>query len=185
MLFLGADLSLTGSGLVVVDEDGSVVAMEKFTTGAVGVERLYLLEELLQEFLKKHKGISYCCIEGAAMRETGRLFDIGEWAGIFKLVLFKAGIHYIIAAPLQLKKFISGTGENKGKAVVMLDVYKNYGVEMRDDNLADGFVLSQIARSFYFTYVDKQGVTLKKHQEEVLKKIMDAEKVREKERSVL
>jgi len=179
-MYLGADLSLTGSGLVIIDESCSVIATEKLTTKSFGVDRLFLLEQLLLTFLNTHNGILLCCIEGPALRELGRLFDIGEWTGVFKLCLFKKGIPYIIAAPLQAKKFISGVGKNLGKSTVLLDIYKNYGIEFRDNDIGDAFVLSLIARSYHLKITCGKKIDIKQYQLDVLNMIKKKEDKQQK-----
>jgi len=173
MLFLGIDPSLTGSGLVVIDEKYEIVATMKLSTPTTGVERLYHLELKFLEFLEKYeKDLCLACVEGPAMREEGRLFNLGEWFGIFTLLLYKKRIETIIATPLQLKKFVSGVGKNQGKSVVILDVYKNFGQEIRDNDIADAYVLSRICRDFYCMINDNCGpLEVTKYQLEVLKKI--------------
>ncbi len=169
MIFLGADLSLLSSGLVLLDDNYKILDQLLLIPpkGIVGVERLFLLESQLIEFLDIHE-ISFCCIESPAFdSKQGRLFDLGEWAGVFKLQLFKRGLQFIFAVPNQLKKYISGTAKSK-KDTIMLDVYKKYGEEIRKNDLADGYVLARIARDYYFKYILNSDIRVKKYQEEVL-----------------
>jgi len=173
--FGGADLSLTGSGLVIIDESGKIIASQKLTTEARGTDRLFLLEKSLNKFLDENERVDLFCIEGGSFGSVGRLFDIGEWAGVFKLNLYHRGIKFVIATPSQLKLFISGSGKSGGKEIVILDVFKNYGVELRDDNIADAFVLSQIARSFKLGVIDGRNLNLKDYQIKTLKKIYDSD----------
>jgi len=172
MLYLGVDPSLSHTGLALIDEKLALVDTCALSTPTSGVERLYHLENLFGVFVTKYApNIRYCAIESGAYRETGRLYDLGEWAGVLKLYLFKLGISFIPVAPLQLKKYISGVGKNKGKDIVILDIYKNYNLEIRDSDIADAFVLSVIARDFYLKLHSKKKLALPKYQEEVLKAI--------------
>lgn len=173
MLFLGIDPSLNSSGLSVIDDSYSIVDLLKLSTPTVGVERLYHLQLKFLEFLEKHKSnISFVCIEGAAYRESGRIWHLGQWAGIFYLDLYKRGIEFIEAAPSQLKKYVSSVGKNTGKETVILDVFKNFNEEIRDPDLADAYVLSRIARDYYYNKITGLEIEdLKKHQREVLNKL--------------
>ena len=170
-MFVGIDPSLTGTGLILLAEDATIIIANKFSTPAMGVERLYHLENKLLEFLDSYKDIKLVCIEGGAYRETGRIFDLGEWSGVLKLNLYKKGIPVIPAAPLQLKKFVSGVGINQGKEVIILDVFKNFKEEIRDADIADAYVLARMARAYHYLFISKKYIKLKKYQLEVLKKI--------------
>ena len=173
MSFLGIDPSLSGSGLLIIEDDYTLLSKDKFSTPVKGVERLYHLELKLQEYLDVHSNIEFVCIEGPALRETGRIFDLGQWAGILYLTLYKISIPFIIVAPLQLKKYVSLIGKNKGKNVVMLDIYKYFNIEIRDDDLADAYVLARIAHDYHKMFVQKQILNLKKARMEVLNKLYE------------
>ena len=180
MVFLGIDPSLTNSGLMLIDADYKIIASIELSTPSMGVERLYHLESKLLEFLEHCTsiggGINLICIEGPALRESGRLFDLGGWTNLIYLTLFKRGASFIIAAPLQLKKYVSGFGKNFGKELVILDVFKNFGEEIRSNDLADAYVLARIAHDYYGKYViDSLATQLKQHQVEVLAKMRKAE----------
>jgi crossover junction endodeoxyribonuclease RuvC len=174
--FMGIDPSLTGTGLVLINEDYSIRDMIKLFTPALGVERLFHLQNKLLEVLDKYTTIRQICVEGPALRETGRIFDLGQWAGILYLELYKRGIHFTVVAPLQLKKYVSAIGKNQGKQVVILDVFKNFGEEIRDNDLADAYVLARIAHDFYGLCNEAELKNIKKYQLEVLNKLFDSEK---------
>lgn len=174
--FLGIDPSLTGSGLVLIDESYNVLEMIKLFTPAMGVERLFHLQNKLLEVLNRCTTIRQICIEGPALRETGRIFDLGQWAGILYLELYKQGLDFTIVAPLQLKKYVSAIGKNQGKQVVILDVFKNFGEEIRDNDLADAYVLARIAHDFYGLCNNSKPKDIKKYQLEVLNKLFEAKK---------
>ena len=157
-LFLGLDLSLTGSGICIIDENYEIIFKTKLTTKQFGVERLFILEQQLQKVLNTYnENIKLCAIEspsfnsGKGEGSGGRLFDIGEWNGPVKLNLFKRGLDFVVASPLQLKKFIIGKAEKGSftKDLIMLDIYRKYGVEIRENNIADAYVLSRIAHDFF------------------------------------
>lgn len=168
-MYLGLDLSLTGSGVVIIDDNYSILFSETLSVKSRDVERLLFLENKLLNILAD-KSITIAAIEGPAYQDTGRIFELGEWAGVVKLNLYKLSIPYIIVAPMQLKKYVSGTGKAGKKELIILDVYKNFGEEIRDNNIADAYVLARIARDFYCIKNEKD-VDIKKYQEDVIKKI--------------
>ena len=49
-------------------------------------------------------------LEGYSMGAKGRLFDIGEATGIFKLFLSQENIKPLVIAPTQIKKLATGKG---------------------------------------------------------------------------
>lgn len=169
IMYLGLDLSLTGSGVVIIDDNYSILFSETLSVKSRDVERLLFLENKLFNILQD-KSITIAAIEGPAYQDTGRIFELGEWAGVVKLNLYKLSIPYIIVAPMQLKKYVSGSGKSGKKELILLDVFKNFGEEIRDNNIADAYVLSRIARDFYYLKNGKE-YDIKKYQEDVIKKI--------------
>ena len=167
-MFLGLDLSLGSSGIVIIDNDYNIIYKDTFKVLQLGVERLFFLEAQLKKMLDNYSEIVVCCIESPAYRETGKIFELGEWAGIVKLELFKRSIPYIMAAPLALKKYVSGEGKSKGKETVLLDIYKNFHEEIRQDDIGDSYVLARIAHDYHYKYIINEPIEIKKYQEEVL-----------------
>lgn len=173
-IYIGIDPSLDGTGICIIDLNYEIIHTEKLSTPTFGVERLFHLENKLLSILEHYPELSYASIESGAFRETGRLFDLGEWSGVIKLNLFKQNVPIIKVAPLQLKKYISGVGKNLGKETIMLDIYKHYGLEIRDNDIADAYVLSRIAHDFSHSLKLEESLTtlsLKEYQKDVLKKL--------------
>lgn len=180
-MYLGLDLSLTGTGLCLIHPDYSIESTSLIhNVASDDVTRLFLNQTDLEAFLNSIKEqVTLCCIEGPAfsVRDGGHLFQIGEWTGVAKLVLYNLNIPFIIAAPLQLKKYISGTGKNVRKELIMLDIYKKYGEELRDNNIADAYVLSRIARDYDYVSTAKSDCEdLFKYQKEVIDVLIKSNK---------
>jgi len=176
MVFIGLDPSLTATGVVVISEDYQILHKDVLSTPIFGVERLYHLEVKLNKILDKYKKEpKFSAIERGAYKEEGRIFDLGEWSGVLKVNIFKREVDTIVVAPLQLKKYVTGKGVSKGKAVILLDIYKYWKEEFRDDNLADAYVLARICHDYYYTFRSKEekNLNLKRYQVEVLKKIYE------------
>lgn len=178
-LYLGLDISISGTGLVAVDDEYKVVHSIKLSSQEQlrDVERLYFLKQLMQhhlDIIKSQGDVIQCALEIPAYQAEGRLVEIGEITGIEKVELYLAGIPFIRVAPLQLKKYVSGKGVG-GKSLILLDVFKNFKEEFRDDNEADAYVLARIARDFKHYYIDKEDMCthIKGYQQEVLKKLYD------------
>ncbi len=62
--------------------------------------------------------------------------------------MFKKNVNFKIIAPGTLKKFVTGDGRAK-KDLMLLKVYKKWGVEFSDDNLADAYGLARHALEDY------------------------------------
>jgi crossover junction endodeoxyribonuclease RuvC len=75
--------------------------------------------------------------------------------------LAKEFIKFVIVAPSTLKKFVTGKG-NAPKDLMLMEVYKRYGVTFTDDNLCDGFALAKVA------HVLTTGDKVTKFQQEVI-----------------
>lgn len=177
MMYLGLDLSLNGTGLVCIDNNYGIIKQDKFINKydcQDGVQRLFHLENRFYDFLSGLSPVSFACLEGPSYQSDGNLFQIGEWTGIAKMVLFKSNINYIVATPSQLKKYISGKFEKGSKKeLIILDIYKKYNVEIRDNDIADAYVMSRLAHDYFFKYIKKDIINVYKYQEEVLEKIYD------------
>ena len=61
-----------------------------------------------------------------------------------RIMLKKRGVDFKIIAPGTLKKFVTGDGRAK-KDLMLLKVYKKWGVEFDNDNLADAYGLARMA----------------------------------------
>jgi crossover junction endodeoxyribonuclease RuvC len=50
--------------------------------------------------------------------------------------------HYLMVAPTALKKFITGKGNAK-KELMLMKIFKRYGLEFENNNLADAYALAR------------------------------------------
>jgi crossover junction endodeoxyribonuclease RuvC len=174
-MFLGLDLSLSGSGVVAISDDYTVQRSALLHVPHFGVERLFHLENLFLKYLEEWERllgvVEFCCVEGYAYQEKGKVFEIGEATGIFLLNIFKNGIPFIKAAPNQIKKYATGKGDKTAtKSLMLLKVYKNFNEEFSDDNICDAYVASRIAHDYYLKYKKDTTLTeLTTYQKDVLK----------------
>ena len=61
-----------------------------------------------------------------------------------RIFLCKKNINYKVITPGTLKKFVTGKGQCK-KDLILLKVYKKWGEEFDDNNLADAYSLARMA----------------------------------------
>lgn len=166
--YLGGDLSLTSSGFVIIDDKYNIVKSEAFTSKVTGTERLFHLRNRLSDFIEEYKNnIKLTALENyaygkASAGDGGRVFEIGEWGGIVRLYLFENNYEFILPSPLQIKKYVTGKGDPKTKKeLIILDIYKNYGIELRNNDIADGYILARIAKDFY---CNEKNLTTPQHE---------------------
>jgi len=180
-MFVGFDLSLTGTGIVSIDSNYKIVDKIRLSVPQKGIERLFHLENMFLDFIEKvdyKSKIKLCFIESPAYGVSeGNLFNIGEINGIFKLNLFKRGNTFLFAAPTQVKKYCVGKGKGN-KDLILLKTYQAFGEEFDSSDLADAYILSRISRDYYYMFLDlseSKIKDIKKYQIEVLKKIHKTE----------
>lgn len=166
-LFIGIDLSFTGTGLVTVDKNGQLVDQKLIATKPIGrnssdvIVRVDGIRKCIMDYLESKK-CELVSIEGFSFGSKGKaLFEIAYLGYRVREDVIRKGILYIEPTPAQVKKFATGKG-NASKNIVMLEVYKRWGVEFGNDNLVDAYVLSQIARSV------RHDVVLTKFQKDVV-----------------
>lgn len=139
-LYVGLDLSLTGSGVCRFHR--SHVDTQLWSAGKKlrGAERLHTLATMLERYVSDGP-VKLIGIEGYSFGSRNGGERIGEWGGVARVILFRHGIEFIEIAPNQVKKFVTGKGSGP-KAVVMKELFKRFGVDRDDDNEADAAVIA-------------------------------------------
>lgn len=164
-VYLGLDLSLTGTGVVLIDREGDVIHAATIKNKLRGMERLKFIEGEIEYILRCNATINIA-IEGYAMGiRTGQSFSIGELGGVIKLLLYEWKKPFVIVSPTSLKKFVLGKGVGD-KDMIIMNVYKRWGFEAKTSDEADALVLAYISRE-----LDRNTGNLPKYQEEVLEVI--------------
>ncbi len=162
MIALGIDLSLTGTGLSVVEGDRLLFSECYKPKNKSGPTRLIEIRHKVSETIDKYQP-ELICIEGYSFGSRGRaVFQTGELGGLIRVLLHKTGIKWLEITPSQVKKFAAGVG-NCGKDIIMQQVYKRWGMEFKTSDEADAFILAKIG-TILLGYKEK----LIKAQEEVI-----------------
>ena len=159
MLIIGIDPSLTATGIVVL-RDGKVELAEKTKNSPdLGtIERVRLIRERIIDITEnlineeEWQAPDLIAIEGFSYGSKGRsVFDIAYlgWRIREDLERLKEqdNIPWLEVPPSQIKKFATGQG-NANKEIILQQVYKRWGYETHDNNIADAFVLAQIGRAY-------------------------------------
>lgn len=144
--FVGLDLSLTATGLIVLDNKKKIIEQKIISTSSKNS-----CESRINEIIENISFISNIVslggfnIEGLSFASSGH--SILELAGLHYSVrhfFYKNNISFNIVPPTSLKKFVSGKGNVK-KEVMLKEVYKRWNVDFNDNNLADAYGLARMA----------------------------------------
>jgi len=151
MIVVGIDTSLVKSGYAIVRDDGTVLASGVIKSKPVGDKPinearriLKIAEDIMEkidEFLPKENP-AIVVIEGLAYMAQGT--SLTQLAGLnylIRIILSELHWPFLVVAPTTLKKFITGSGRGD-KDMMLMAVYKNYGFEALDNNVADAFSLA-------------------------------------------
>lgn len=159
MKFFGIDPSFSETGMAVIDEDGyhdvivhnTVNKNHKDGPTIPHEERILSIENRMMEFLME-SGLSkgdVICIEGlATSRVSTSTHMLAGLHYCLRTKLFHNGFSAVIVPPSTLKKFVLGKANKKGtkKAQMLLYIYKRWGIEFTNDNMADAYALAQYGR---------------------------------------
>lgn len=147
--FLGLDIALANNGICLIDNDANIIISDvlKTTNNDIIEERIKQINNTIYEFIIEYDSLEDIYLEGLSFGSSGRSFS--EICGVhyclrYFLYMNFNDINLKIIEPTKLKKFITGKGQCK-KDLILLNVYKKFGVEFDNDNLADAYSLSRIA----------------------------------------
>lgn len=147
MFYLGVDQSLTSTGVCVLEDNTHI---PRYLTNIPtkkqrGGERLNTIFTEVLYAVKRWKP-AVAAIEGYSFDSVNRAFDLGEAAGVVKLALHHGAVPVLIVAPTQVKKFAGNASADK-EAMMQL-VAAKWRQEIEQDDMADAYVLAQVARAY-------------------------------------
>jgi len=146
--FVGVDLSLTETGLVVLDRNFKILQQILVSTNpTVNIEcRISEIKESIWKFFNKD---SVIYIEGLSFGSRGgKMLELGGLHYYIRTHLYLTGFDFKTVPPTSLKKFITGKGNCK-KELMLLKVYKKFGIEFDNNNLCDAYSLARLAVQEY------------------------------------
>lgn len=137
---MGLDLS-TKTGVAVVDKGLKLVHGAEYEfEGESGFTRCGLLAQTVIDLVGEHSP-SLVVIEAPITSAKFNNYAQTEIAVAVRFALWQADIPYVDVSPSSLKKFVTGAG-NCNKNLVMMLVYKQWGIECPTDNIADAVGLA-------------------------------------------
>ena len=164
MVTIGIDPSMTSTGVAICDEHGDVDGwrvIKTKKTGDLPIDELKRLIDIVIQIemfcIEYQSRVKLIVIESLAMssRNSSALTQLSGLNYMIRERLYKRGFKFIMVAPGTLKKFATGKG-NCPKGLMMLEVYKKYGVTITDDNAADAYALAKIGQALLTNKVDNK-----------------------------
>jgi Holliday junction resolvasome RuvABC endonuclease subunit len=147
---LGMDPSLTGFGLTAICPDTWRFESWLYRSKQRGVERLRDIRDWLNVTLSDLVNNDFVILDAAVEDTVLASYSattMGELSGMVRMFcaesLEGSAQYPMKVPPTVVKKYATDRGNAK-KAEVLLAVFKKWGVEFRDDNLADSYVLARI-----------------------------------------
>jgi len=170
---VGLDMSLTGTGFALAS--GPVYQLMTIKTKPkdfnTPFDRLRHISDAVMSRIAKT--VRLVCIEDYFVPQTkaqfGSAINLIALGTVMRMALYEAGIPFIIVAPSQLKKFVTGKGTCQ-KSMILREVYKRWEVDAKDDNQADAFGLAKMAEGI--AKVIDGDKSLHKYQLEVIDKVL-------------
>lgn len=144
MKIIGIDPSLSATGIVVLDENGSLLDAHAIKPKKLrGMPRLKLIRNHIKELIVREDP-ELILIEGYSFGSRGRsIFNLGELGGVLRLLFEDLELQYIDVPPTVLKKWVTGKG-NADKEMMLASIEAKYGIKFDDDNIGDAFGLAKM-----------------------------------------
>lgn len=142
--FFGLDFAFANNGVVILDEDAKIIRQDiiKTTNKQTDEKRLIHIRDYVASVVKDGD-IVY--IEGLSYNSVGTAkAQMSAVHYVIRLFLMEKGIKYKVIEPTVLKKFVTGKGQCK-KNLILLKVFKKWGIEFDSDDLADAYSLARMA----------------------------------------
>lgn len=153
---LGIDQSLSGTGLFWVVSGAPkwlLISPKKLRGG----QRLLYIKNAIEGILDaQNPPFELAAAEGYSYGGVGRVFQLGELGGVIKTLLTEHEIPYITPAPVQVKKFATGSHlASKEEMVTWANKTFQLSWTIKENDLADASALWAIANA----YLDPSTVT--------------------------
>jgi crossover junction endodeoxyribonuclease RuvC len=148
--YCGLDLSLQATGFCL--KNGQTITIETIKTEPKDFKNdLARLVHIRDTILRKIPvDVKMICVEDfftpSNAMQAGSAIKLAMLGTAVRMALYERGIPFVIIAPSQLKKFVTGKGTGE-KSMILREVYKRWGIDAKDDNQADASVLAYLAEA--------------------------------------
>jgi crossover junction endodeoxyribonuclease RuvC len=173
--FLGLDPSYTDTGMVIIDQDDNVLIQRAIKTDPAHFSNKFeRITHILNEIGLPQ--ITLACIEdyhfGKNAKTSISLIELGF---SIRRNFYSNNIPFFTAVPSQIKKLATGSGKSGEKAIILKEVYKKWGFDSNDNNVADAFAMAQMAK-YVYNYDKDVKIKMTAKDLEVVKAILKEEK---------
>lgn len=153
---VGIDPSLTGTGLIVMYENGKFEASRHTSapTDGKAASRMERYKDLTSKIIRALPPSPPCliAIEGYSFGSKGRACDIAEFGGILRYRLRydafeKFSPRILEVPPSTLKKYTTGRGDADKKAIEEA-LTRRYNFVPRSSDEADAYALARMAMAY-------------------------------------
>lgn len=151
----------TKMGVVVLDIVGKnidTITAFQFDAKLKDMERLGEIGSEIMRLLEKYEP-NEVWVEGYSFGSRANheiMYSIGT---VIRYFLWQSGYERNIIPPTKLKKFATGKGNSK-KDLVMKSVFKYWGFDTDNDNIADAYAIALFGMYRHIGIVDEKGVWL-------------------------
>ena len=143
-LYAGVDLSLTGTGAVLIDQDAKIIQQRLIVTTPKKIIEQRIMD-INTEVLLSIPPFSIIYMEGLAFGARGSsMLELAALHYFIRITFLKNKDNYKVISPGALKKFVTGKGSAK-KELMLLNVYKKWGESFKDNNICDAYCLARLA----------------------------------------
>ncbi len=174
------DLSLSASGVIVMDREGQTLLRETIATSTKETERqrLVYIGDKVVSLIQPFAPLSLM-MEGPAHNARFGVHLAGRVRGAVDYAMEKAGMPTPLeVAPATLKKFATGRGGGE-KSDVKMWVLSTWGIKFSDNNQADAYVLARMAGLRHGFFKMKS-----RHEGECLKTVLLAADLKDEARAI-
>lgn len=181
-MIIGLDLSLSNSGIVVINKSGKLILHHTIKTKKESdrIIRYHKFKVELFSFLSSNNLMNpnnIFAIEDYTygIRNSRSLISLAEQGGIVRYIFYFENLVLVEYSNSSVKKFVTGKG-NANKDLMLKSVYKKWGFDFNDHNLADASAVAMLCLAHQDILDRKKLLTdFLKYEQEVLKEIIKNE----------
>lgn len=173
--YVGIDTSLTGTGFAIKDD--SLPAGKQFIWKTIKTKPesfkddtdriIHIRNEIIKSIPEDVDGVFIEDVFVGHGPSAGASLRLAILAGCVRSGLRDKGIKFEIIQPTMLKKYLTGKG-NANKDVMMMTVFKKFGIETEDNNQADAISLAAYCSSGFVPVIVKKEKKAKKKTDEIV-----------------
>lgn len=147
---LGLDLSLNRTGWALWDNKVLTHGVIKVPEGLDDMNRLEHIRGTVLNLAENNKP-AMIMLEDFAFARPNQAHQLGGLGYLVRYFLWSKGHDYYLVPPTRLKKFTTLKGSSP-KDIMIKEVFKRFGVDVNDNNIADAVALAFLGRALNGSY---------------------------------